>query len=78
MSIVSIRLSNELLQEVDVMAKALHIARTEYIRKAIEQMNEKTLELKRKQNLVQASLKVRKNSMDINAEFSRIEHDPED
>jgi hypothetical protein len=47
------------------------------IRGAIEQMNEKTLRLKRKQQLIQASLKVRKESMIVNAEFSQVEHDPE-
>ena len=77
MSIVSVRLSDRLLHDVDIMAHSLHLARTEYIRKAIEQMNEKTLSVKRKQRLIQASLKVRNESMAVNAEFSRVEHDPE-
>lgn len=76
MSIVSVRLSAKLLNEVDVMAQTLCLVRTEYIRRAIEQMNERTLSLKRKQNLMQASLKVRNESMAVNAEFSRVEHDP--
>lgn len=76
MSVISVRLSDKLLREIDVMAQTLHVARTEYIRKAIEQMNEKTLSLKRKQHLIQASLKVRNESMAVNAEFSKVEHDP--
>jgi metal-responsive CopG/Arc/MetJ family transcriptional regulator len=76
MSIISVRLSDKLLREVDAIACFLDLARAEYIRKAIEHMNEETLSLKRKQHLINASLKVRNESMKVNAEFSRVEHDP--
>ena len=77
MSVVSIRLSDNLLNDLDTRAKALHIPRTEYIRKAIEHMNEETLKQERKQQLIQASLRVRNQSMKINKEFSKIERDPD-
>lgn len=59
MSVISIRLPDKLLEQLDNRAKALHVARTEYIRRAIEDMNEKTLKLERQQKLKNASLKVR-------------------
>jgi len=76
MSVISIRLSAELLHELDDRAHALHVPRTVYIRKAIEHMNDEVLHTERKQQLIQASLRVRKESMCINKEFSKIEHDP--
>jgi len=77
MSLVSIRLADNLLDEVKIRAQALHMSQTEYIRKAIEHMNEEVLRHERKKKLTQASLKVRNQSMLVNAEFSRIEYDPE-
>lgn len=77
MSLVSIRLDDKLLNEIMARAQALHMSKTEYIRKAIEHMNQEVLKRERKQNLTQASLKVRNESMLVNAEFSRIEYDPE-
>ncbi len=76
MSLVSIRLADNLLNETKIRAQALHMSQTEYIRKAIERMNEEVLKQERKQKLTQASLKVRNESMLVNAEFSRIEYDP--
>ncbi len=77
MSLVSIRLGDKLLIEVKNRAQLLHLSQTEYIRKAIEHMNEEVSKQERKQRLIQASLKVRGESMDVNQDFSRIEHDPE-
>lgn len=77
MSIVSIRLPDKLLDEVDDSAHSLHLPRATYIRKAIEQMNKKVLLQQRKKQLTHASLAVRKDSMRVNKDFSDIEHDPE-
>ena len=77
MSVVSIRLSDELLSEVDNRAQILHLPRTEYIRRAIERMNDEIYHDERKKQLAEASLRVRKNSMHINQEFSDIEDDSE-
>lgn len=75
MSVISIRLPEQLLHELDHMAHFLHIQRAEYIRKAIEYMNESIAQNNRKEKLIQASLRVRNESMRINKEFSEIEHD---
>lgn len=75
MPVISIRLPEKLLHQLDQMAKLLHIQRTEYIRKAIEHMNTEIDKNARKEKLVQASLRVREESMRINKEFSDIEHD---
>jgi len=77
MSVISLRLPDKLLHELDNRAQALHIQRAEYIRKAIEHMNNDVLNKEREQAIIQASLKVRKDSLRINKEFSDIEHDPE-
>ena len=75
MSVISIRLPEQLLQQLDHRASFLHIQRAEYIRKAIEYMNEEMNKKERKEKLIQASLRVRDDSMRINQEFSDIEHD---
>lgn len=78
MSVISIRLPDKLLHELDSRAHALRVPRAVYIRKAIELMNEEAFKLERKNKLERASLRVRKENMRINKDFSEIEHDPED
>ena len=75
MSVISLRLPEKLLHQLDNGAQILHIQRAEYIRRAIESMNEDVVNQERKKRLIQASLLVRKNSMRINNEFSDIEYD---
>jgi metal-responsive CopG/Arc/MetJ family transcriptional regulator len=75
MSVISLRLPEKLLNQLDNGAQILHIQRAEYIRRAIESMNEDVVNQERKKRLIQASLLVRKNSMRINNEFSDIEYD---
>ena len=77
MSTISLRLPDDLMRETKSHAVALHLSQTEYIRNAIEHMNAEITRQQQKQRLIKASLRVRKESMRINAEFSRIEHDPE-
>lgn len=76
-SLVSIRISDELLQDMKTKAALLHLSQTDYIRKAIEHMNCETERLERKKRLKNASLRVREESLKINLEFSEIEHDSE-
>ncbi len=76
-SLVSVRINEELLQAMKANAHQLHLSQTEYIRKAIELMNDETQRRERKKRLKNASLLVRKESMKVNAEFSEIEDDPE-
>lgn len=78
MSLISIRLPEKLLNEVDTTAHLCKMARAEYIRYAIEHMNQEVKNEDRRKRLKKASLRVRKESMRVNAEFSRIEHDIND
>lgn len=77
MSLLSIRINNELLNETKERAKVLNISESKYIRIAIEHMNEEVLRREFNQKLKKSSLLVRKESQLVNDEFSRIEHDPE-
>ena len=76
-SFVSVRLDKRLLRELRVNAHSLCLSQTDYIRKAISQMNDRLEQKKLDRQLREASLKVRDESMRINAEFSAIEYDPE-
>lgn len=78
MSVITVRLPDKLLHDLDMHANAIHVQRAEYIRLAIEHMNTTVKNKERIDRLKKASLKVRKESMRINKEFSRIEHDPKD
>lgn len=76
-ALVSFRINDELLQAMKANAQQLHLSQTDYIRQAIEHMNNEIEKQERKKRLQNASLKVRTDSMAINAEFDEIEHDPE-
>ena len=76
MTTVSLRLPDDLLKEAENRAKALHIPRAEYIRRAIAVMNDEVLALKRRERLMVLSKRVRGESMKINAEFDAVEGNP--
>ena len=76
MTTLSLRLSDELLHDVDDFARQMHIPRAEYVRKALEQMNLAVAAQRRRKRLMETSLKVRAESMKINAEFSSVEDAP--
>lgn len=76
MSIVTLRLPDNVVHKVDAYAHALHMSRSEYIKRAILEMNSEIQECTRKQKLRDASQRVRQESMKINAEFAAIEYDP--
>jgi len=76
MSVITIRLSNKQLSELDSFAKVSQVPRAEYIRLAIAHMNDEMKAKIRVARLKKASLRVREDSMAVNKEFSRIEHDP--
>lgn len=75
MSVISVRLPDGLLDELEDNARILHMPRAEYIRTAIEAMNKEIKNNKRQKQIMAASLRVRKNSQRINDEFSDIEDD---
>lgn len=75
-SLLSVRLDDTLFHGLKANARLLNLSQTDYVRAAIEHMNEETERQMRAQRLKKASLRVRKESMKINAEFGKIEHDP--
>jgi hypothetical protein len=78
MESVSLKLPEKLLETSERCARALGISRAEYIHRAIERMNRETSEAPiRAEQMPRASRKVRKESMQVNAEFAAIERDPE-
>jgi metal-responsive CopG/Arc/MetJ family transcriptional regulator len=76
MTTISIRLADDILSEVDKIARDLNVPRTEYLRRAILSMNRQVMEDKRRARIMKLSSRVRKESMRVNAEFSEVEHDP--
>ena len=76
MTTISIRLPDDILNEVDKIAKDLNVPRTAYLRQAILSMNSKVKEDRRRVRVMKLSKRVRRESMRINAEFSEVEHDP--
>jgi len=77
MESISLKLSEDLLETSDRCARALGIPRAEYIRRAIERMNREAEARNRAERMAASSRKVRKESMRVNAEFTRIEQDPD-
>jgi len=77
MPAISLKLSEDLLKASGRYAEALKLTRAEYIRRALEQMNRETRARLRARRLRDASGKVRGESMRVNAEFARIEGDPD-
>jgi len=78
MSALTVRLPHQVIDEVDNRAKKLHITRSEYIRKSIENMNKQLQQEERKNKFIRISNLVRKESMVVNSEFSKVEHEPKD
>lgn len=76
MTTLSLRLPDDLLHDVDASAEQLHLPRAAYVRKALEQMNASVAAQRRRARLMEVSLKVRTESMRVNAEFDEIEDAP--
>lgn len=77
MTTIAIRLQDEIINNLDINARTLHLSRTAYIKQAIIEMNNTLQKNKRTERLISASLRVREESMRINHEFSAIEYAPE-
>lgn len=74
MATISLRIPNKLLTEVTQYSKEMNIPRTEYIRKSLIEMNHQ-MELKmRRKRMMDASRRVREESMKVNAEFDAMEY----
>ncbi len=77
MEAISLKLPSELIVQSAKCAKALGISRAEYIRRAIERMNREAAAAARAARMKRVSMKVRKESMRVNAEFAKFERDPD-
>jgi metal-responsive CopG/Arc/MetJ family transcriptional regulator len=73
---ISLRMPDDFLHEVDTFAEELHLPRAAYVRKALERMNAAVAAERRRTRLMEVSLKVRTESMKVNAEFSEIDDVP--
>ena len=76
MTTISIRIPDDILNEVDRFSRDLSVPRTEYLRQAILLMNRRVKEDRRRVRIMKLSQRVRAESMRVNAEFSEVEHDP--
>ncbi len=76
MAIISLRLPESLARQVSRLAKAQHMPRSEYIRRALERMNREVEAELRRARMAEASRRVREESMAVNAEFDAIEQAP--
>jgi len=74
MATISLRIPDELLTEVTQHSKEMHIPRTEYIRKSLIHMNHKVKQELRRKRMMNASQRVREESMKVNAEFDSMEY----
>jgi metal-responsive CopG/Arc/MetJ family transcriptional regulator len=77
MNAVTVRLPDQLFKELDDKSKKLNISRALYVRKALEHLNQEIDVQQRRERLKKISLKVRSESMKVNAEFSEIEDAPD-
>ena len=75
MAAISLKLPEDLLEASGRCADALQLTRAEYMRRALEEMNQETQARLRARRLGDASRKVRGESMRVNAEFDTIERD---
>ncbi len=77
MSLISVRIPDRLLKEVDAQAEQLHLPRAAYVRQALERMNAAVAAERRRARLMEISHRVRKESLRVNAEFSEIDDVPD-
>ncbi len=77
MRAISLKVTEEELQEAERLSDALGISRAAYIRRAIETFNRSAAAEVRARRLADASHRVRAESMRVNAEFAAIETDPD-
>ena len=77
MTTISLRLPDDLVKDADLCARALRIPRAEYIRRAIVVLNAQGVAEQRRRRMMDASKRVRGESMRVNAEFDAIESAPD-
>jgi metal-responsive CopG/Arc/MetJ family transcriptional regulator len=77
MTTISLRLPDELIKEAEKRARELKVPRAEYIRRAIAALNAQVIAENRRRRMMEASRRVRGESMRVNAEFDAIEDAPD-
>ena len=77
MATISIRIQDDVLEELNKRSKALRIPRAEYVRRAVITMNKQVDRDLRKKRIMEASRRVREESMRVNAEFDAVEDAPD-
>ena len=77
MATISIRIQDNDLKELNQHSRNLHIPRAEYVRQAVIAMNKQVDRELRKKRIMEASRRVRAESMRINAEFDAVENAPD-
>ncbi len=73
MARLSVRVSDDLLHDIDASAEQLHLPRVAYVRKALERMNGVVAAQRRRALLMEASQKVRVESIRITAELEGLD-----
>lgn len=73
---ISINIPDNIIIQADKNANILHIKRSEYIRKALENMNNQISKYQKYERLLHLSNLVRDESIDVNKEFEEIEYEP--
>jgi len=77
MRLITLKIPDDILEESDRQAEALHVSRAEYIRRAIHRANRERRATSRAKRLARVSRKVRGESMRVNEEFARFESAPD-
>ena len=77
MNTITVRLPDQLFKELVEKSKKLKISRAFYVRQALEHLNQEINAQQRRDRLKKISLKVRSESMKVNAEFNAVEDAPD-
>lgn len=73
---VTVNIPDKIITQADKNASMLHIKRSEYIRQALENLNNQISKNEKYARLLHLSNLVRDESMIINKEFEEIEYEP--
>ena len=78
MSTLTIRLSDDLMSNIDRLAKNNHAKRSEFVRSILQDVVEKNKKAQKRERLMGLSKLVRKESMSVNTEFSHADNEIQD
>lgn len=75
MTTLTIRVSDSLVRDIDMIAQEYHAKRAEVIRQALASMVHENLKSRERAKLIRLSQRVREESMRINEEFSPADYE---